>query len=326
MTDAVTLSVVIPCFNEEEVLPLLEKRLVPALDALGVSWEVIFCDDGSRDRTPQLLEAMFQRDRRLRYLSFSRNFGHQAAISAGLSEARGEAVAIMDADLQDPPELLAQCLAKWREGYEVVYAVRATRKENIFMRAAYKLAYRTIRAMAAVSIPLDSGDFCLMDRKVVDVLVRMPERNIFLRGMRAWAGFRQVGIPYDRDERKAGVTKYPFAKLLKLALDGVFSFSTVPLRIATWIGLSTVVLAMGAIVFIVVSRLTGWRLLGISAADVPGWSGMMVAVFFIGGVQLLCLGVIGEYVGRIYEEAKGRPRWVVRPVTRDPNGARAGSP
>ena len=306
------LSVIIPCFNEQDVLPLLGPRLLESLDRTGTSWELVFVDDGSRDRTLEILSDMHRQDPRFKVIALSRNFGHQTAISAGLSYAGGDAIAIMDADLQDPPELLSSCLERWREGYEVVFAVRKKRKERFLKRAAYDVFYRVLKAIADIDVPLDSGDFCLMDRRVADVLRNMPERNIFVRGMRAWAGFRQIGIPYERDVRAAGDTKYPFRKLLRLALDGIFAFSTVPLRMATWFGLLIVGLCFLVVVLVAAWRLFGLEFMGHTARDIPGWAAGIVSVFFLGGVQLLILGVLGEYLARIYGEVKSRPRWVVR--------------
>ncbi|HZS52737.1 MAG TPA: glycosyltransferase family 2 protein [Bryobacterales bacterium] len=301
----------IPCFNEEAVLPMLEKRLLEALGGAGISWELVFVDDGSSDRTLEILSEMHRRDGRFKVISFSRNFGHQTAISAGLAYASGEAVAIIDADLQDPPDLLATCLRCWKDGYQVVYAVRQKRKEGPLKRAAYSIFYRLLRVIADIHIPLDTGDFCLMDRSVVNVLRSMPERNIFVRGMRAWAGFRQIGIPYERSARAAGETKYPFRKLLRLALNGIFSFSTFPLRLATWFGLSIVGLCALVVLLVSIWRFSGLEFMGHVAADIPGWAAGIVSVFFLGGVQLLILGLIGEYLARIYDEVKLRPRWVV---------------
>jgi glycosyltransferase involved in cell wall biosynthesis len=307
----VNLSLVIPCFNEQQVLPMLRQRLLEVLESMNVSWEVVFVDDGSRDRTFEILSGMHRQDPRFKVVALSRNFGHQTAISAGLSYAAGDAVAVMDADLQDPPYLLPKCLERWREGFEVVFAVRQRRKESIPKRAAYALFYRLLKTIADIEIPLDSGDFCLMDRRVADVLRGMPERNIFVRGMRAWAGFRQIGIPYERDARAAGETKYPFRKLLRLALDGIFSFSTFPLRLATWFGLSIVGFSCIVVAFVVIWRVWGFEFMGHTARDIPGWAAGIISVFFLGGVQLLILGVMGEYLARIYGEVKLRPRWVV---------------
>lgn len=306
------LTVVIPCYNEEAVLPLLERRLFEALDALSHVWEVIFVDDGSTDRTYEHLSRLHERQPdQVKVIRLSRNFGHQTALWAGLSYAEGQVVAVLDADLQDPPELLAACLQRWREGYDVIYAVRQKRKEGLFKRSAYAAFYRLLRIVADIRIPLDSGDFCVMDKRVVDVLHRMGERNVFIRGMRAWTGFRQIGIPYERGVRAAGDSKYTFSRLLRLAVDGTLSFSAFPLRVATWIGLACVGLAFMAVVFVLAWRVARFEFLGMVASDVPGWASTVVVVLLIGGVQLFLTGVMGEYVGRIYEEVKARPRWVV---------------
>lgn len=305
------LSAVVPCYNEEEVLPLLRQRLQSALDALGLSWEVVLVDDGSRDRTPEILQQLHETDERFKSVRLSRNFGHQAAVSAGLAYADGDAVVVMDADLQDPPEILGQCVESWRAGNDIVYAVRRTRKEGWILRTAYHTFYTLLRAISSFSIPLDSGDFCLMDRRVVKVLRRMPERNMFVRGMRAWAGFKQSAVAYDRPARAAGQTKYPFRKLLTLAADGIFSFSTMPLRLATLLGLVVVGLNIIALGFVFVWRLFGLEFMGHTAHDIPGWAGVVSVALFIGGIQLLILGIMGEYLARIYDEVKRRPRWVV---------------
>jgi dolichol-phosphate mannosyltransferase len=218
----------------------------------------------------------------------------------------------MDADLQDPPEILLSCLEKLREGFDVVYAVRRKRKENVLKRGAYAFFYRILKLVAEVEIPLDSGDFCVMSRRVVDVLRRLPERNVFMRGLRAWSGFRQTGFEYEREARAAGETKYPFSKLLKLAMDGVFAFSTVPLRLATYLGFVSVALSLFAGLFILGWRLGGFRFMGHTAQELPGWAAVLGVALFYGGVQLVVLGVMGEYLGRIYTEVKQRPRWVVR--------------
>ncbi len=306
------LSVVIPCFNEQAVLPMLRERLLDALGRIEASWELVFVDDGSSDRTFDLLSQMHRQEPRFKVIGLSRNFGHQAAISAGLAYAHGQAVAIMDADLQDPPQLLATCLERWREGYQVVFAVRQKRKESLFKRLAYTSFYRVLKWAADIEIPIDSGDFCLMDRRVVEVLRQMPERNVFVRGLRAWAGFRQIGVPYEREPRAAGNTKYPWGKLFRLAMDGIFSFSTVPLRLATWFGLFIVLLSFVVVTLVVIWRFSDIEFMGHRAQDIPGWAAGIISVFFLGGVQLLILGVMGEYLARIYTEVKLRPRWVVR--------------
>jgi polyisoprenyl-phosphate glycosyltransferase len=308
----VELSILVPCFNEVAVLPALQARLLKCLTDLGVAWEVVLVDDGSADKTYELLAAMHRADPRFKVVGLSRNFGHQSAIGAGLAFASGKAVAIMDADLQDPPEVLAQALAKLRDGYDVVYAIRRKRKENVFKRAAYALFYRLLTFVAEENIPLDSGDFCLMSGRVANVLRQMPERNVFLRGLRAWAGFRQIGLEYDRAARAAGEPKYNFRKLLRLAADGVFAFSLLPLRLATYLGLCAVGFSISAGVFVVVWRLCGFRFMGHTAHDLPGWTAMFGGLLFMGGVQFLMLGCLGEYIGRIYTEVKHRPRWIVR--------------
>lgn len=322
----IDLSLVIPCYNEGEVLPLLQAKLVKCLDALGIAWEVIFVDDGSLDTTYRQLERMHQVEPRFKAISLSRNFGHQAAICAGLSHAAGNAVGIMDADLQDPPEILAACLAKLQQGFDVVYAVRQKRKENILMRAAYAVFYRLLRSVAEAEIPLDSGDFCVMSRRVVAVLVQMQERNPFVRGLRAWTGFRQTGLEYERQARAAGETKYPLGKLVRLAADGVFAFSTVPLRAATYLGLGALVFSVMAGLFILAWRIFGFRFMGHTAGELPGWTALVGGMLFLSGIQFLILGCMGEYMGRIYTEVKQRPRWIVREALGIPGENCGGSP
>lgn len=306
-----TLTVVIPCFNEQEVLPLLERRLFDALETLSASWEVIFVDDGSTDGTFAALSAMHAREPRVRVLRLSRNFGHQTALWAGLHYATGQIVAVLDADLQDPPEVLAACLDRWREGYDVIYAVREKRKEGLFRRFWYAAFYRVLKRVADINIPIDSGDFCVMDRRVVTVLRQMGERNVFVRGLRAWTGFRQIGVPYERSARAAGDSKYSMGRLTKLAVDGLFSFSAFPLRLATWIGLAWVLIAFLSLLFVLAWRIVGFEVFGMVAGDVPGWASTVMVTLMIGGVQLFLMGMMGEYIGRIYEEVKLRPRWVV---------------
>lgn len=308
----IDLSVIVPCYNEDEVLPLLKDRLGRWLNQQGLSWEVILVDDGSSDRSFDQLAAMHAEDGRFKVIGLSRNFGHQAAISVGLRAARGEAVAVMDADLQDPPELLGRCLDKVRDGFDVAYAVRRKRKESLLKRAAYRAYYRILNLVADTTIAVDSGDFCVMTRRVVAVMLRLPERNLFVRGMRSWAGFRQIGIEYERDARAAGQTKYSFGRLLRLGADGVFAFSLVPLRLATFAGLFIVIGCVAAGSLVVAWRLAGIRFMGHSAAELPGWTAIIIVVLLLGAGQLLVLGLIGEYVGRIYAEVKRRPRWVVR--------------
>jgi glycosyltransferase involved in cell wall biosynthesis len=306
------ISVIVPCFNEEAVLPQLFKRLGAAAAAWGLDYEIICVDDGSRDDTWKLLKQQHAMDPRWCVLSFARNFGHQTAVSAGMYYATGDAVVVIDADLQDPPEELGRFFEKWREGYDVVYAIRQNRKEGVFKRMCYWSFYRLMAGIASFDVPLDSGDFCLMNRRVVDVIKQMPERNRFVRGLRAWTGFKQIGIAYERPARAAGETKYGFRKLFKLAWDGLFSFSTVPLVLVSYLGLFISTVAALGIVFTFAQKLfAGWfEKLGL--APVPGFATIVISVLFLGGVQLLCLGILGEYIGRIYDEVKRRPMWVVR--------------
>ena len=305
------LSLVIPCFNESRVLPLLRQRLLESLPPMKLTWEVIFVDDGSRDDTLAQLAAMHAAEPRFKVLAFSRNFGHQTAVFAGLSHATGDFVAVLDADLQDPPEFVATCVDKLKEGYDVVYAVRRQRKENLFKRVCYAAFYRMLKFIAEVEIPLDSGDFCVMRQCVVSVMRRMPERDMFVRGLRAWSGFRQTGIAYERAARAAGETKYPFRKLVKLALDGVFAFSAFPLRLASYFGFLSVGGALAAGAFLLLWRLVNFRLLGHYPSEVPGWTSLACLILFLGGMQFLILGILGEFIRRIYAEVQQRPRWII---------------
>jgi polyisoprenyl-phosphate glycosyltransferase len=306
------ISVIVPCFNEETVLPQLFQRLGAAAATWGMDYEVICVDDGSRDRTWQLLKEQHLADPRWCILSFARNFGHQTAVSAGLFYATGEAVIVMDADLQDPPEELCRFFEKWRQGYDVVYAIRQNRKEGVLKKICYWSFYRLMAGIASFDVPLDSGDFCLMNRRVVDIIKQMPERNRFVRGLRAWTGFNQIGIAYERSARAAGEPKYGFRKLFKLAWDGLFSFSTIPLVLVSYLGLFISTIAALGIVFTLAQRLFASWFDKLGLAPVPGYATIVISVLFLGGVQLLCLGILGEYIGRIYEEVKHRPMWVVR--------------
>lgn len=306
------LSLVIPCFNESRVLPLLRQRLLESLPSMNLTWEVIFVDDGSSDDTFAQLAAMHAADPRFKVLAFSRNFGHQTAVFAGLSRATGEYVAVLDADLQDPPEFVGTCVEKLKTGYDVVYAVRAKRKENFLKRAAYAVFYRLLKRIAEVEIPLDSGDFCVMRQCVVSVLRQMPERDVFVRGLRAWSGFRQVGIPYERAARAAGETKYPLRKLVKLALDGVFAFSSLPLRLAIYLGFFSLAVSLAGAVLVVAWKILNFQILGHYPSEVPGWTSLVCLILFLGGMQFLILGLLGEFIRRIFAEVQQRPRWIVR--------------
>ena len=306
------ISVIIPCFNEEAVLPALFERLTAAAERWGLDYEMICVNDGSRDRTWELLRAQHARNPRWRCLSFARNFGHQTAVSAGLYHASGDAVIIIDADLQDPPEEIHRLIDKWREGFHVVYAVRAQRKDPALKTLLAWGFYRIMAKLVSFQIPTDSGDFCLLDRRVVDVINSMPERSKYLRGLRAWAGFRQIGVEFERHARVAGEPQYTFKKSLKLALDGIFSFSAVPLKLASILGWWVSGLALGGVAFTLAQRLfRDWFAL-IGLAPAPGFATIVISILFLGGVQLICLGILGEYLGRIYEEVKGRPQWIIQ--------------
>jgi glycosyltransferase involved in cell wall biosynthesis len=305
------ISVVIPCYNEEEVLPELFRRLTSAANGWNCDWEVICVDDGSRDQTWPMLATQQAQDGHWRALSFARNFGHQLAVSAGIFHAQGDAVIVIDADLQDPPEQLERFIRKWQEGFEVVYAIREKRKEGLPKKACYWLFYRIMARVTPFEIPLDSGDFCIMDRKVVDALNSMPERNRFVRGLRAWSGFRQTGLAYERHARAAGEAKYNFRKLLRLALDGIFSFSTVPLSLVAQVGIWISGISFLGILWALVTKIFDDFFSRHGFPPVQGFTTIVICVLFLGGIQMLSLGIIGEYIGRIYEEVKRRPAWVI---------------
>ena len=303
---AVTFSIVAPIFNELENIPELYRRVQSVMSAMSASWELLLVDDGSTDGSTDRILELAKQDKHVRPVIFARNFGHQVAITAGWDYARGDAVVIIDADLQDPPEVIPDLAVKWREGYEVVYAVRAEREgETWFKKTTASLFYRIVHRITDVKIPVDTGDFRLMDRKVVDVLKTMRERYRFPRGMSAWVGFRQVGVPYKRAVRFSGTTKYPFNKMLKLALNAITGFSYFPLQLATYFGFASAGVAIIAIPVVAILRMTGSQFFG-------GQATTLISVLFLGGVQLISLGVIGEYLGRIYDEVKGRPLYIVR--------------
>ena len=308
-----TFSIVVPIFNERESLPELYRRVKETMASTGETWELILVDDGSRDGSTEIIRDLGKQDAHVRPLIFARNFGHQIAITAGLDYSQGRAVVVMDADLQDPPEVVLELIAKWREGYQVAYAVRAEREgETWFKKTTASLFYRIIYRITDVKIPLDTGDFRLMDRQVVEVLKKMRERHRFPRGMVAWVGFRQAPVPYRRAARFAGETKYPFKKMVKLALDAVTSFSYFPLQMATYAGFVAAGVSIIAIPVVIVMRLFGHQAF-------LGQASTLLAVLFLGGVQLICVGVLGEYIGRIYDEVKARPLYVVSEEPRDSN-------
>jgi polyisoprenyl-phosphate glycosyltransferase len=301
-----SLAIVIPCFNEEGTLRETHRRVTEAIAGVVRTYEIVYVDDGSRDGTPSLLRALQREDPHVRVVSLSRNFGHQCAVTAGLAHAEGDAVVIMDADLQDPPEVVEDMVRRWEEGYEVVYGVRTDREgETRFKLLTATFFYRLMQWLSDTAIPLDTGDFRLLDRKVVDAVLAMPEKDRFLRGMVSWAGYRQIGVPYHRAARFAGSTKYPFTKMLRFAVDGILSFSIKPLRLSTLLGFASAGLALLVMIYAVTLRL-------FTHYWVAGWTALIVTVLFMGGAQLISLGIIGEYVGRLYGEAKRRPLYLVR--------------
>jgi glycosyltransferase involved in cell wall biosynthesis len=304
-------SIIAPVYNEKDCLDVLYSRISEVMDSTQDSWELILVDDGSTDGSTEIIRTLAQKDKRIRPVIFARNFGHQIAVTAGLDFSRGDAVVIIDADLQDPPEVILELINKWREGYQVVYAQRSEREgESWFKLATASLFYRTIYRVTDVKIPMDTGDFRLLDRKVVEVMNTMRERHRFLRGMSAWVGFKSVGVPYKRAARFAGTTKYPFKKMLKLALTAITSFSYMPLQIAMWVGFLSAGVSILAIPVVIILRLVGSQFFF-------GQATTLIAVLFLGGVQLICLGILGEYVGRIYDEAKGRPLYITSETPSD---------
>ncbi|MDG0791990.1 glycosyltransferase family 2 protein [Cohnella ginsengisoli] len=305
MAAVVTLSVVVPMYNEEEVIETTYAKLTEVLEATDESYELVFVNDGSRDRTAAIVRGICARDARVKLLDFARNFGHQIAVTAGMDHASGRAVVLIDADLQDPPALIPQMLALWREGYDVVYGKRISRQgETWFKKTTAKWFYRTLAAMTSVNIPVDTGDFRLMDRKVCDALSGMRERSRFIRGMVAWAGYRQIGLEYAREERFAGETKYPLRKMVRLSLDAITSFSTKPLKLAGILGFLLSAAGFIYLIVVICQRI-------FTDTTTAGWTSLIVISLFFHGITLSLLGVLGEYIGRIYEESKRRPLYLV---------------
>ncbi len=303
-----TYSFVIPLYNEEDTLPELYRQLTALFDTLDGESELILIDDGSCDRSLSMLRSLQAQDARVRYLSLGRNFGHQIALSAGLQFATGKAVIVMDADLQDPPEIVSQLIEQWHAGYEVVYGQRLSRTQESWLKrlTAYGF-YRLLKRLSDVEIPADTGDFCLMDQAVVSLLNQMPERNRYIRGLRAWVGFRQTAVQFHRPGRYAGSVKYTFRKSLALAINSILGFSKVPLRLATYLGLFSAGFA-GLMMVLTIY----WRFFDTSSHRLQGYAFITMAVFFLGAVQLICIGILGEYIGRIYEEVKGRPLFTIK--------------
>lgn len=311
--NAPDLSVVVPLYNEQENIADLRRRLKKTMESLARPYEIIFVNDGSQDGTLETLKAIRAEDPRVKILDLARNFGHQAAVTAGLDHASGKAVVVMDADLQDPPEVIPEFVERWQQGYDVVYAIRRKRKENLPKRLAYALFYRLLRAASGTDLALDAGDFSLMDRRVVAVLRQMPEKNRFVRGLRTWVGFSQVGVEYERARRHGGEAKYTLSSLVGLATSGFVSFSKLPLRIATISGIFASIVAFLAGLVIVALRLT-------LKVEPQGWTSLMVMVLFLGGIQLITVGIVGEYVGHVLDEVRQRPVYVVREWSSSSNG------
>lgn len=299
-------SVILPVLNEQENLNVLNKRVTKVLNSLKNDYEIIYVNDGSYDKTKEILIELNKKNNKIKIINFSRNFGHQIAVSAGLNFSSGDKVAILDADLQDPPEILPNFFAKLNEGYDVVYAIRKKRKENIFKKIAYFIFYRILHSMAVINIPLDSGDFCVLSQRMVKTINSFPERNRFIRGLRSWAGFRQIGMEYERDKRLAGTSKYGLKKLFKLAFDGIFSFSFVPLQIMFVIGSISLFLSILGIFWAIYMKF-----FTTAYARVPGFATTTILIMFVGGLQLFSIGVMGEYLRRVYDEVKQRPQYII---------------
>lgn len=300
------ISVVVPMYCEEEVAKECYKRLSNVLKEIKYEYEIIFVDDGSKDKTYEIISLIAKNDSKVKVIRFSRNFGHQAALTAGVNTSKGDAVITIDADLQDPPELMFEMIKRWEEGYQVVYAKRKKRDgETWFKLITAKCFYRIISKLSDVRMPVDTGDYRLMDRKVVEVLKNMPETNRYMRGMVSWAGFKQIPVEYERKERFAGKTKYPLNRMIKLALDGIISFSFKPLRVAEYLGFFAVIVAIIIFLYAFIYRIVGGKNL------VTGWASIMTTVTFLGGVQLITIGILGEYIGRIYDESKERPLYII---------------
>jgi len=313
LSEEIIYSIIAPIFNELENLPVLYQRICEVMDQTNENWELLLIDDGSTDGSTGIIRDLAMKDEKIRPVIFARNFGHQIAVTAGLDYSRGKAVTIIDSDLQDPPEVILELIEKWKQGYEVVYAVRSEREgETWFKTFTASLFYRIIYRITDVKIPMDTGDFRLMDRKVVDVMNKMREHHRFLRGMSAWVGFKQVGVEYKRAARMAGSTKYPFKKMLKLALTAITGFSYVPLQMATYLGFISAGIAIITIPIVAILRFAG-------SQSFFGQASTLIAVLFFGGVQLISLGILGEYIGRIYDEVKGRPLYIVSEAPSDNN-------
>lgn len=312
VVDCQMISVVVPALNEEESIAELHRRVTAAAEQWGEDHELLIVDDGSTDNTLAILERLASADPRLKVVSLTRNFGHQAAVTAGLHHAQGAIVCVLDADLQDPPEEILPFINRVRDGTDVVYAIRRNRKEGPFKRASYFLYYRILRRVATLDIPLDAGDFCVMRAEVVQAINRLPERNRFVRGLRTWVGYRQEGMAYERSARFAGEAKYNFVRLLKLGVDGIVNFSHQPLHLIMLLGMTAGVIAFTVGVAVLVQYLGNFTIAGYNPRQSRGWTSLVLTLLFSSAVQLVCLGILGEYIGRLFEEAKRRPVYLVR--------------
>ncbi|MCR8633024.1 glycosyltransferase family 2 protein [Paenibacillus radicis (ex Xue et al. 2023)] len=309
MANDIKYSVIVPMFNEQEVIAETYRRLKIVLGTLNEEYELLFVNDGSRDRTTEIVRALCLVDPNVRMLSFARNFGHQVAISAGMDHAQGQAIIVIDADLQDPPEVILEMISKWKEGYEVIYGKRLTRRgESIFKKWTAHVFYRFLKTMTSFEIPVDTGDFRLIDRKVCDVMKTLTEKNRYVRGLISWVGFRQTAVEYDREERWAGETKYPLRKMIQFAMDAIGSFSYKPLRLATYLGFSLSGISFLYFLIVVYQKL-------LTNSTITGWSSIVAINLFFNGIMLVILGIIGEYIGRIYDESKGRPLYIIQEKT-----------
>ncbi len=306
MEESILCSVIVPMYNEEAVLDETCRRLTDIMVNSGVSYEIVFVNDGSRDKTPQLLRSYCEKDNRIKLVDFARNFGHQVAITAGMDYAAGQCMVIIDGDLQDPPELIPDMISLWQSGYDVVYGKRISRKgDTLFKKITAKLFYRMLHSMTEVNIPVDTGDFRLIDRRVADTLKQLPERSRYVRGLMSWVGFKQTAIEFERAERFAGETKYPLKKMIKLAMDGIMSFSYKPLKFASWIGVTISGISFVYLLIVLLQRII------MPSSTQSGWASLIGVSLFFNGIILLMLGIIGEYIGRIYDEAKGRPLYII---------------
>ena len=299
------ISIIIPIYNEEKIISELYKRLVESLKSYDGNYEVIFVNDGSTDNAFSMLKTLCKNDINIKIIDLSRNFGHQLAITSGIDFATGDAIILMDGDLQDPPELIPKLIEKWKNGFDVVYTIKTSRKENFLKKLAFKLFYKLMQRFSSIAIPMEAGNFSLMDKKVFETLKTMKEKNRYIPGMRAWIGFKQIGIEFAREDRFAGKPQMTFSRLIKLAFDGIFSFSNIPLRFATYLGFVSAVISFLGIVYVLYSKV-------FTDKAISGWASTIVAILFIGGMILLTLGIIGEYIGRIYDEIKNRPMYLIK--------------